>query len=288
MRAFLLVALVALLLAPVPAIAREPLANLTPPAVCCDPVFGVRITVEPGTWTPEPVSYAYQWLRDGNPIDGADRRAYRSMLGDIDHSLSVVVTATDASGNQGTVTTAPTAPTARAELQLLSGVKIKGGLRYGQTVTVSRGTWNRNPSRYRFRWFRGETTIPGATEQSYRLGVADVGKRLKARVYVKKRGYDWARVTDRAEGSVGYRVPVRRTVTYRIETRGAITTSVREFAQLAAQTYADPRGWRNAGVAFRRVSGSSDFSLVLAEASWLPRFSPVCSVSGAAAPAATW
>ena len=49
--------------------------------------------------------------------------------------------------------------------------------------------------------------------------------------------------------------------------------------RLTAQTYADPRGWRNAGVAFRRVSGASDFSLVLAEASWLPRFSDVCSVT---------
>ena len=84
---------------------------------------------------------------------------------------------------------------------------------------------------------------------------------------------------DRAwRGRVGYRVPVRRTVTYRIETRGRITTSVREFARQAAQTYADPRGWRNAGVAFKRVRGPSGFSLVLAEASWLPRFSSVCSV----------
>ena len=81
-----------------------------------------------------------------------------------------------------------------------------------------------------------------------------------------------------ARAAVGYRVPVRRTVTYRIETRGRITTSVREFARQAAQTYADPRGWRNAGVAFKRVRGPSSFSLVLAEASWLPRFSSVCSV----------
>ena len=111
------------------------------------------------------------------------------------------------------------------------------------------------------------------------LGVADVGHKIKVRERVKRLrlrlGRGWA---SSATAPVGYRVPVRRTVTYRIETRGAISTSVREFAQLAAQTYADPRGWRNAGVAFRRVNGRSDFSLVLAEASWLPRFSPVCSV----------
>jgi Protein of unknown function (DUF3152) len=165
-----------------------------------------------------------------------------------------------------------------AELRLRNEIAIEGVLRYGRTVKVTRGEWNRTPDRYRFQWFRNEREISGATNQTYRLGVADVGQRIKARVYVKKRGYEWGQATARGAGSVGYRVPVRRTVTYRVETRGRITTSVREFARLAAQTYADPRGWRNAGVAFKRVSGSSDFSLVLAEASWLPRFSSVCSV----------
>ena len=177
-------------------------------------------------------------------------------------------------------TAAPIARTALAatELQLRNEITIEGVLRYGRTVKVTRGTWNRTPERYRFQWFRNETEIDGATRQTYRLGVADVGQRIKARVYVKKRHYEWAQATARSEGRVGYRVPVRRTVTYRIETRGSITTSVREFAKQAAQTYADPRGWRNAGVSFQRVRGASDFSLVLAEASWLPRFSSVCSV----------
>ena len=166
----------------------------------------------------------------------------------------------------------------RGELQLRSGVEVEGVLRYGRTLKVTRGTWNRTPERYLFQWFRGEEEIPGATGQTYRLGVADVGAKVKARVYAKKRGYDGGQATARGNGVVGYRVPVRRTVTYRIETRGRITTSVRDFARLAAQTYADPRGWRNAGVAFKRVRGASDFSLVLAEASWLPRFSSTCSV----------
>ena len=141
---------------------------------------------------------------------------------------------------------------------------------------MSRGTWNRTPSRYRFQWFREHTAIPKATDQSYRLGVADVARRLKARVYVKRRGYDWGQVTDRADCSLGYRVPVF-SVTYRIDTRGTISTSVGSSPSSRRPTLT-PRGWRNAGVAFRRVNGPSDFSLVLAEASWLPRFSSVCSV----------
>ena len=162
-------------------------------------------------------------------------------------------------------------------MHLLREPSVTGTLRFGSVVRVSRGLWRPNPARFRFQWYRGETPIDGATAQTYRIGVADVGERLKARVYVKRAGYAWAQQTVRT-GTVGYRVPVRRTVTYRIETRGRITTSVKAFARLAAQTYADPRGWRNAGVAFKRVRGPSSFSLVLAEASWLPRFSSACSV----------
>src|SRR5690242_10678123 len=110
----------------------------------------------------------------------------------------------------------------RGGLQLRSGVEVEGVLRYGRTVKVTRGTWNRTPDRYRFQWFRGATEIAGATGQTYRLGVADVGQRIKARVYVKKRGYDWSQATARGDGTVGYRIPPRRTVTYRIESRGRI------------------------------------------------------------------
>jgi hypothetical protein len=272
-------ALAALLLAPVSASAQQPLTNLTPPVVTTDPVFAHRVAVTPGTWSAEPVGYAYQWLRDGQPIAGADRRAYRPVIPDIGHRLSVLVTATDAGGGLATATTAETAQTRRAQLRTLGGVQIRGVLRWSHTLKVSRGTWSRTPTRYRFQWYRGQDAVPGATGQHHRLAVGDVGRRLEAQVSVKRPGYAWAVATAIAERRIGYRVPVRRTLTYRIETRGRITTSVSEFARLTAQTYADPRGWRNAGVAFRRVSGPSDFSLVLAEASWLPRFSSVCSAT---------
>ena len=74
-----------------------------------------------------------------------------------------------------------------------------------------------------------------------------------------------------------HRVALRRTATYRIETRGTITASMDVFRRQVAETFADPRGWRSAGVGFRRVAEGGDFSVVLAEASTVPSFSPVCS-----------
>jgi hypothetical protein len=79
-----------------------------------------------------------------------------------------------------------------------------------------------------------------------------------------------------AEGFAG---PVRRRVTYSVTTRGAITASVADFRRLAQETYDDPRGWRNAGVEFRRVARGGDFTLVLAAASAVPSFSSTCSAT---------
>lgn len=72
------------------------------------------------------------------------------------------------------------------------------------------------------------------------------------------------------------RLTTVRVVTYRIETRGDIVVPMREFRERAEEIYADPRGWSRAHVHFKRVRQGGAFSLVLAEASHVPRFAPIC------------
>ena len=74
-----------------------------------------------------------------------------------------------------------------------------------------------------------------------------------------------------------YAVPVSRRVTYSVRTRGRVTASMKVFRRQASETFDDPRGWRAAGVQFRRVRRGGDFTLVLAAAGTLPSFSPGCS-----------
>jgi hypothetical protein len=68
-----------------------------------------------------------------------------------------------------------------------------------------------------------------------------------------------------------------RTVTYHVETRGAVTADVAQFKQQANQTLNDSRGWSRLGVSFSEVSTGGDFTLVLSVASELPNFSAGCS-----------
>ncbi len=69
----------------------------------------------------------------------------------------------------------------------------------------------------------------------------------------------------------------RRVVTYRVETRGRLRAKVGVFKRQALETYRHRRGWKRTGITFREVSRRGQFTLVLAEASWLPRFSSACS-----------
>jgi subtilisin family serine protease len=70
----------------------------TAPSISGDPRVGKKLTADPGVWDPADVSIAYQWLRDGQPIEGATGQQYRVVKADSGTTLSVRVTAT-AEGN---------------------------------------------------------------------------------------------------------------------------------------------------------------------------------------------
>jgi hypothetical protein len=77
------------------------------------------------------------------------------------------------------------------------------------------------------------------------------------------------------------RLDVFRLHTYSVRARGAVRAGLAEFRSAVAATYADQRGWLRAHHRFREVSGGrpGDFTVVLAQARYLPTFSWACSVS---------
>jgi hypothetical protein len=81
----------------------NPPVNVTVPYVSPETAaVGASLNCTMGTWTNEPASYAYQWMRDGAALTGTSAD-YTIVADDAGHSLSCVVTATNAVGS----TTAP-------------------------------------------------------------------------------------------------------------------------------------------------------------------------------------
>jgi len=257
--------------------ASAALAPVVAPTISGTPEYAATLTADPGQWTPAATTYAYQWLRDGQPITKATSQTYEAGLDDLGHALSVTVTASDGLGDTGTATSAPTAPVQRAALTAERGQKIVGEARWTHTLTARLGRFSAEPAKVTFQWLRGRQPITGATDRRYEVRPDDVGARVRVLLTVLAPGYQPLEVVTKPTSVVRHRVDVRRTVRYHVETRGQITTSLKEFRTQAQQTYDDPRGWRSAGIRFVPVRSGGAFTLVLAQASYLPRFSSGCS-----------
>jgi len=75
--------------------------NTVVPVITGTAEVGETLTASTGTWTgAEPITYAYQWLRDGVDIDGATDADYVAEFDDLVTQLSVRVTATNGAGSQ--------------------------------------------------------------------------------------------------------------------------------------------------------------------------------------------
>jgi hypothetical protein len=73
-------------------------ANVDAPAVTGTGTVGETLTVTMGNWTGEPTNYAYQWQRDGmGGLQGSE--SYVVVDADVGHSITCVVTATNAAGS---------------------------------------------------------------------------------------------------------------------------------------------------------------------------------------------
>jgi len=146
-----------------------------------------------GSWLNSPDSYAYQWLRcdstgaSCSTISGAQTNSYTPASGDVGHTLSVVVTATNAGGHAA-VTSPPTGVVSVGVPVLSELPAISGTAEQGKTLSTDGGSWTNAPSSFTYQWLAcdqtgaGCTQISGATASSYVPAASDVGHTLRVAV----------------------------------------------------------------------------------------------------------
>ncbi|MDZ5621575.1 hypothetical protein SFC88_12080 [Nocardioides sp. HM23] len=83
------------------------LTNETAPQVTGTPELGQQLTADPGTWSAQPETVSYQWLRMGRPIFDATDPTYWVRPADAGRRITVRVTATHADYADGQATSAP-------------------------------------------------------------------------------------------------------------------------------------------------------------------------------------
>ncbi|HEY4094539.1 MAG TPA: DUF2341 domain-containing protein [Baekduia sp.] len=148
---------------------------------------GGTLHANPGDWTPAGTT-AYQWLRNGDPIDGATTDTYMLTAADAGQAVSVAVMQSAAGYADDSATSAPVTvgdvappPHDGGDAPVTGTPTIAGTIRVGQTVTAAPGTWSPSatPS---YQWLRDGRPIAGATGASYVVVAADAGRQLSVKV----------------------------------------------------------------------------------------------------------
>ena len=178
---------------------------VTAPTISGTLAVGQALAASPGSWTPTPASYTYQWwsctsqaIGSCSLISGATSSTYSLGLNDGGNFFYVQVTALSAGGG----TTANSAITGRVLTQptVVIAPTITGSVLVGTTLTLSSGTWSGATSPiYAYQWQRCSSTeltsctnIANATSTGFTVTSAEVGFYLRGQVSIAANAFNLA------------------------------------------------------------------------------------------------
>ncbi len=163
----------------------------TPPTISGVAQQGDTLTVDPGQWTGDPITFTYLWS-DGTVGDTDVLSA-----ADVGPAVSVTVTATNDAGTQSvTVSTdGPVLPAAPVLDPSGPAPTITGTAQQGDTLTVTKGNWDNNPTQFSYVWEDCDSTgtvcapISGAASaNSYTVQSTDVASTIEVVVTASNAG----------------------------------------------------------------------------------------------------
>jgi prepilin-type N-terminal cleavage/methylation domain-containing protein len=165
-----------------------PSNSVAPALSSSSAAVGTVISATTGTWSPTPTSYTYAWWwSDGTPtaISGATSSSYTPVSGDAGHTLICKVSATNAGGTSGAVSSNATSAVTNSPTNSVAPALSSTSPAVGAAVTVTNGTWSGSPSSYTYAWWWADGTpaaISGATSSSYTPVAGDIGHTLLCKV----------------------------------------------------------------------------------------------------------
>lgn len=158
--------------------------NVAPPNIMGVAIDGQVLTVTSnGTWTGyPPITFTYQWRRNGSNIGGATASTYTLVSADIGANIDCMVTATNVYGSASSDSN-DIGPIAGVAPSNISAPIASGTAQDGQVLTTTNGVWaGSTPITYTYQWRRNGSNIGGATASTYTLVTADVGTNVDCMV----------------------------------------------------------------------------------------------------------
>jgi hypothetical protein len=121
------------------------------PAISGTALAGHALSCSTGTWTNQPIAFAYQWSRDGTPLVGATSSTYTVASLDEGTTLTCTVTASNVAGSASMTSSAvivpvPFVPRCPAATGSLSGGRL-GSVQLGMTSAQAHRAYRHSSDR---------------------------------------------------------------------------------------------------------------------------------------------
>lgn len=153
-------------------------SNINPPSLTGSGIIGTTVSCSDGIWigTP-PITFTYQWQRDGVDITGETASVYLLVIADFAAKITCKVTATNVVGS------------VPADSDYIVGIGvapsntvapvISGTNTVGSVLSTTNGTWTgTSPITYTYQWQRDGSNISGATSSTYTTVQADASYKI--------------------------------------------------------------------------------------------------------------
>ncbi|MCL2613345.1 MAG: CHAP domain-containing protein [Nocardioidaceae bacterium] len=163
------------------AVVRGTFTNGTLPTVSGTPIVDDQLTASPGSWTPDPASYTYTWLDNGQAISGATTQTLPLTSGMVGDTITLIAHARAAGFKTATRTSQTTVDVAAGQIEVSTPYTVSGTMEPGSVLNAS-GAFTPASATPSYQWTRDGQKIPGATGASYQLQAADLGHHVAVNV----------------------------------------------------------------------------------------------------------
>ena len=186
--------------------ALQPVAN-EPPSIEGSGAVDTQLTGFDPVWNLDGVTNAYQWLRNGSVIAGANSLTYTVVSADVGRVITLRVTGSKPGYDNATTVSNGITATLGAAPTTATSPSIAGSGQVGSQLTATPPTWNETGVTETRQWLRDGTPV-GGSSLTYTVVTADVGKVITWRVTGKKAGLADAVVVSNAIVGVAGPAPV--------------------------------------------------------------------------------
>ncbi|NGN94187.1 CHAP domain-containing protein [Nocardioides sp. KC13] len=150
---------------------------------------GKSVTVNTGSWSPNPNKIRYQWIVNKKPIPGATNKTFRIPGHLAGKQIAAVLTGTRRDYSEARTMSEILPPIKQGTFKVLAQPKITGTQKVGSTIAVGGADYEPSAKIGEVRWYADKTLIARSTSRFLKVPASASGKRIGAVVVGVQEGY---------------------------------------------------------------------------------------------------